>query len=443
MINSHIFSRTREKRPIILKGEGIYLWDDNGTRFIDGSGGPCVVGIGHGVREIQEAIISQMKKVSYVHSLHFSTNIVEKFAEKIANFAPGSLKRVFPVSGGSEATETAIKMARQYHLERGNQLKYKVISRWKSYHGNSLGALSASGHISRRAHYIPLLIDFPHIPPAYCYRCPFFKDPDTCDLECAYELEYAIKREGEKHISSFIAEPIVGSTLGTVPAPEGYFQIIREICDKYDILLIVDEVQTGFGRTGKNFGIEHWDVEPDIIISAKGASSGYLPLGVVIATEKIYNSFNKPFGHGFTFGSHPLSCAVGVSVIEYIEKHDLVSRSAKLGDYLMKKLTTIYEHPSVGDVRGKGLFAGIEFVKNKKLRQPFDFEIKYNQKIIERCYSNKLLLYSGSGGVDGYKGDHIQIAPPLTISKDQIDEIIKLLDMSIGEVERDYNTSIT
>ncbi len=436
MSESHIFWRTKKALSSLLKGEGIYLWDEKGNPYIDGSGGPCVVGIGHGVKEIQEALISQMERISYVHSLHFTTEIVHKFAEKLANFAPGTLNRVFPVSGGSEATETAIKMARQYHIERGKALKYKVIARWQSYHGNTLGALSASGHVARRANYIPLLTDFPHIPPAYCYRCPYGKDPGGCDLECAFALEDAIKREGEQHISAFIAEPIVGSTLGTVPAPDGYFQIVREICNKYDVLFFADEVMTGFGRTGKNFGIEHWNVEPDIIVTAKGASSGYLPLGAVIASENVYKAFQTPFGHGFTYGSHPLACAVGASVIEYIEKHDLVSRSSRLGERLMKRLEELYEHSSVGDVRGKGLFAGIEFVKDKATKEPFNPEVRYSQRVLERCFANKLLLYSGSGSVDGTFGDHIQVAPPLIVTADQIDEIVGILDCSIGEIER-------
>lgn len=435
---SHIFGRTdvKSKLPFIVKGKGIYLWDKDGNRYIDGSGGPVVVGIGHGVKEIQEAVASQMEKVSFVHSQLATTESIHLFAEKVANFAPPSLKHVFPVSGGSEAVESAIKMARQYHLERGKPSKFKIIARWQSYHGNTLGALSASGHVSRRAKYIPLLIDFPHIPPAYCYRCQFCKEPDRCDLECAYELENAIKREGVDYISAFIAEPIVGTTLGTVPAPDSYFQVIREICNKYDVLFIADEVQTGFGRTGKNFGIEHWKVEPDMIVAAKGISSGYLPLGAVIASDKVFEAFKTPFAHGYTFGSHPVACAAAVAVIEYIEKHDLVSKSAKLGSYLMTKLKKLYEHSYVGDIRGKGLYAGIEFVKNKNTKEPFDPKVSFNLKIQERCYANKLMIYPGGGCADGIRGDIIQIAPPLVVTTDQIDEIIRILDKSIGEAEQ-------
>jgi adenosylmethionine-8-amino-7-oxononanoate aminotransferase len=419
----------------MIKGEGIYLWSREGKRFIDGSAGPICVNIGHGVEEVTEAVQRQMKEVSYVHSSHFITKSVRDCAEKLASLAPDTLNHVFFSCGGSEAVESAAKMARQYHLLSGEPKRSKIIARWQSYHGNTLGALSISGNIARRKRYVPMLIDFPHIPPAYCYRCWYGKTCDSCDLECARALDMQIKANGPEYISAFIAEPFVGATLGSLPAAPGYFQLIREICDEHGVLFISDEVMTGLGRTGKTWGIDHWGTTPDIIATAKGLAGGYLPLGATIASDKVYDGFKEPFAHGHTYGSHPVVCAAGFAVLEYMEKHNLVERSRVNGEYLHKKLESLYEHPSVGDIRGMGLFAGIEFVQDKETKEPFDPKIRYNGRVVDQCFENGLLVYPGSGTVDGVKGDHIQVAPPLVVSKEEIDEILELLDKSIGEVE--------
>lgn len=431
-----LFTRSDEKLITLTGGEGIYVWDESGKRYIDGSGGPICVGIGYGVREVLEAVQRQMMRIPFAHSSHFTAESVLECAEKLVSMAPKGLTRVFFTSGGSEATEAAAKMARQYHLERGEPSRYKIVARWQSYHGNTLGALSMSGNIARRRRYEPMLIDFPHIPPAYCYRCWFGKTRGECGLECAWALEWAIKASGPEHVAAFIAEPVVGATLGTVPAPEGYFKVIREICDKYGVLFIADEVMTGFGRTGRNFGIEHWGVKPDIIATAKGISSGYMPLGAVIASEEVYSAFREPFAHGHTFGSHPVACAAGAAVIEYIKKHGLVERSAELGRHLLSRLMGLMEHPTVGDVRGLGLFAGVEFVRDKESKEPLPPEARFSGRVMERCLKNGLIIYPGSGGVDGVRGDHIQVAPPLIVTEDQIGEIVELLDRSLWEAER-------
>jgi len=434
---SHIFSRSVGKLLTLVRGEGVYVWDDEGNRYIDGSSGPVCVGIGYGVEEVADAVARQMEEISFAHSSHFTAKSVLACAEKLARFAPPSLNHVFFCSGGSEATEAAAKMARQYHLERGDASRYKVVARWQSYHGNTLGALSMSGNISRRRRYTPMLLDFPHIPPAYCYRCWFGKTHDSCDLDCAWALDREIRAVGPEYVSAFIAEPVVGATLGTVPAPDGYFQVIREICDEHGVLFIADEVMTGFGRTGRNFGIEHWDVEPDIMATAKGISSGYLPLGAVIASDKVYYAFEDPFAHGHTYGSHPVACAVGAAIIDYIEKHKLVQRSAELGPYLLKGLETLHDRLSVGDVRGLGLFAGVEFVRDKGSKEPFPPEVRFSRRVLESCFRNGLLVYPGTATVDGVRGDHIQVAPPLVVTRTQIDEIVELLDRSIAEAERE------
>lgn len=433
---SHLFSRGTGKLLTIVRGEGIYVWDNEGKRYIDGSSGPVCVGIGHGVKEVADAAARQMGKISFAHSSHFTADSVVECADKLARFAPEGMGRVFFTSGGSEAIEAAAKMARQYYLEKGEPSRYKIVARWQSYHGNTLGALSMSGHIGRRRRFVPMLIDFPHIPPAYCYRCWLGKTRESCDLDCAHALDIAIRASGPEHVSAFIAEPVVGATLGTVPAPEGYFQLIREICDEHGVLFIADEVMTGFGRTGRNWGIEHWGVKPDIIATAKGISSGYIPLGAVIASDVVFGSFKGPFAHGHTYGSHPVACAVGAAVLDYIEKHKLVQRSAELGAYLLKKLEELHDHPSVGDVRGLGLFAGVEFVKEKKTKEPFGPEARFTQRVLDRCFGNGLLVYPGTGSVDGVRGDHIQVAPPFVVTRTQIDEIVEILDRSLGEAER-------
>ena len=432
---SHLFSRSSGGLLRITKGEGVYVWDSDGKRYIDGSAGPICVNIGHGVKEVAEAVAGQMEKISYAHSSHFTTDSVLACAEKLASFAPPSLNKVYFCSGGSEATEAAAKLARQYHLQRGEDSRYKVVARWQSYHGNTLGALSMSGNIARRRRYVPMLLDFPHIPPAYCYRCPFGKNRETCNLDCAWALDAEIKANGPQHISAFIAEPVVGATLGTCPAPEGYFQVIREICDEHGVLFIADEVMTGLGRTGKDWGIQHWDVEPDLIATAKGLSGGYMPLGACIVSDEVDEAFKEPFAHGHTYGSHPVACAAGAAVLDYVKKHNLVQRSAELGEYLHERLRELYEHPTVGDVRGMGIFAGVEFVEEKGSKKPFPAEIGFSRRVLERCIENGLLVYPGTATVDGFLGDHIQVAPPLVVTRVEIDEIVAILDASIGEAE--------
>ena len=434
---SNVFARSTGPLHKIVRGEGIYVWDSNGRRFIDGSAGPICVNIGHGVKEVAEAIERQVEEISYVHSGHFFTDSVTECAKRLADLAPTGLNRVFFCSGGSEATEAAAKMARQYHLENGEPKRYKVVARWQSYHGNTLGALSMSGNIARRRRFVPLLLDFPHIPPAYCYRCWFGKSCGDCDLECARALDTAIRAAGPEYVSAFIAEPVVGATLGTVPAAEGYFQLIREICDEHGVLFVADEVMTGLGRTGKRWGLDHWETKPDIIATAKGLAGGYLPLGAVIASEKVFDAFPGGFAHGHTYGSHPVTCAAGAAVLEYLVKHSLVERSAKLGVHLHKRLRELHDHSTVGDVRGMGVFAGIEFVKDKETKEPLPPELGYTGLIVERCFQNGLLVYPGYGTVDGVRGNHIQVAPPLVVKRNEIDEIANLLDRSIGEVERE------
>ncbi|WP_379066188.1 aspartate aminotransferase family protein [Mesorhizobium sp. UC74_2] len=436
--DSHIFFRSAGSvNPVIERAEGIYCYDVAGKRYIDGMGGVGVVSIGHGVPEIREAAMAQMDKVCFAHPFHWKNQPHMELTERIAKFAPPGMTKIFMCSGGSEATETALKLVRQYHLERGSVSKYKVVSRWSSFHGNTLGSLSMTGMRSRRDLFAPLLQDFPKIAACNCYHCPFEREYPSCNMPCAHDLEAIIKREGPENIAAFIAEPIVGAAGGGLTAPDDYFKVIREICDRYDILMIVDEVITGFGRTGKNFGINHWGVVPDIICTGKGLSSGYSPLGAVIVAEKVFEPFRtgRGFSHGYTFGGNPLSCAVGSAVLKYIEDHGLVDRVAQLGAYFFEKAQELYELDIVGDIRGKGFFMGIEFVKDKKTRQPFASSANVAGKIADTAFTAGLIVGAGRGGIDGVLGDHMNLAPPFICGESDLDEIVDIVRASVLKVQ--------
>lgn len=439
------YSYPNKKYTLMKKGEGIFLFDENGNRYFDASGGALVANIGHGVKKIAEVMKEQAETLTYLSRSHFINKPLQEFARRVAEMAPGDLNKVLPVSGGSEAIEVAIKLARKYFVESKTFSRYKIISRWQSYHGNTIIGLSLSGRSSWRKDYIPLLLNFPHIPPSYCYRCPFNKEYPKCEIDCAQILERVIKQEGPENIAAFIAEPIGGAAIGAVTPPKEYYGIIREICDKHEVVMIMDEVMTGFGRTGKNFGIEHWNVVPDIIAFAKGVSGGYVPLGGIVTKDKFYQKIKDNSGSflgGYTYGGNPLSSAIGVAVLDYILENNLVSRAEEMGKYLFSKLEILLEHPTVGDIRGKGLMIGIEFVKNKKTKEPFNPEVKYYQKITDKAFSKRLILYPGSGFVDGVMGDHILIGPPFIVTKEQIDEIVGILDETLSELEDDLRSYI-
>lgn len=434
----HVFYRNLNKTyPAAEKGEGIYIRDSSGRRYIDGSGGAVVASIGHGVPEIRDAALAQMDRIAFVHGSQFTNRAAEELAARLASMAPPGLERVYFVSGGSEAVETAVKMARQYQVDRGQPSRYKVLSRWTSYHGNTLGALAWSGHTGRRRYYQPLIRHTPHIAHCYCFRCPFDRVPETCRLECAGDLEKTILFEGPDSVCAFLAEPVVGATAGVLVPPDGYLRRIREICDRYDILLITDEVMTGMGRTGKNFCADHWGVVPDLVACAKGLSGGYAPLACVIAKEEIHETIrekNGAFVHGHTYAQNPLSCAIGLAVVDYIERHGLIGRSRQMGGYLLDRLCQrLSELHVVGDVRGLGLLAGVEFVADKTYKTPFDPSLRAGAKIAARAFEKGLIVYPGAGGADGVAGDHVLVAPPFVISTQQIDELVEILGQSVEE----------
>ncbi len=434
-----VFYRDRKRTyPVIIRGEGIYLFDQDGKRYIDASGGPLVVNIGHGVQEIIDAMVEQGRKVCFPYSGHFASESQLDLAREVIEFAPQGMSRVYFVCGGSEAVEIALKLARQYHLGKGEPSRSKIVARWQGYHGSTVGCLSMGGHTLYRKDYAPYLTPFPHIPPPYCYRCPFDKHYPACGTYCAWYLEKTIKEEGKETVAGFISEPVTGSSLGAVMPPPEYFPIIREICDRYGILLIVDEVITGFGRTGKNFGIDHWGVTPDLIITGKGISSGYAPLGAVIIHEKVFDVFESSkrssFFTGYTYSHHPISCAVGLAVLRYIKKHALVERSAKMGDYLFRQFEHFKELPMVGDIRGKGLLLGIELVQDKIKKTTFERSRRIAETIARRAFDQGLVVGQGHGLEDGVVGDLLMMAPPFIIKEEEIDKVPEFLEGIIKEI---------
>lgn len=440
-LKDHVFYRNlRKDYPVVDRAEGVYVWDVQGKRYIDGSGGACVVSIGHGVPEILDAMVAQARRISFAHGSHFSSEPLQECARELCALTLDPLlNRAYFLSGGSEAVETAVKVTRQYWRDAGKPDKHKIISRWTSFHGNTTGALALGGHTGRRRHYLPLFLHTPHIEPAYCYRCSFGRSPEQCDLECADQLERAIKYEGPDAVAAFIAEPAVGATAGALIPRDGYWPRIRDICDRYDVKLIADEVMTGVGRTGANFCLDHWGVVPDIIVTAKGMSSGYTPLGAVIVKQEIHDTIRDKSGlfvHGHTYCHNPLSTAIGAAVLKHVRMNNLVERSRVMGRYLLERLQRLLALDMVGDVRGLGLFAGIEFVRDKVTKEPFDPSLKISALTAGEAFSMGLITYPGSGGADGISGDHLLICPPFVITEPQIDEMVKILEDSIRLVGR-------
>lgn len=428
----HIFYRDLHAAyPVVTHGEGIYLYLRGGRRVIDGASGAAVVCLGHGNKEIVSILAEQAERVSFVHMSAFSNEPILRLSDYLHRITPGKLKRVYLVSGGSEANETALKLARAYHLLKGNTAKSKVISRSVSYHGSTIGALSMTGHHQRRSQYVPLLISFPRIPACYCYRCPFHLSPKKCSTECADDLERTIVAEGPETIMAFLVEPVIGASAPAVTPPPAYFRKIRRICSKYDVLLIADEVMTGCGRTGRFLAMEHFGVRADIATLSKGISSGYTPLGAVLCSGEIYECISQSsagrFIHGNTFAGNPLSAAVGLYVVRTIIEKGYVERVARLGEYLGRRLAELRTYPFVGDVRCLGLLAGVEFVCNKKNRAPFRIEEHVATRFARLCFRHGLYVYPGSGSAGMDLGDHILLAPPYTITEGEIDIIIDIL----------------
>jgi adenosylmethionine-8-amino-7-oxononanoate aminotransferase len=437
-MRAQVFRDFAKTYPIMVRGKGVFLYDQAGREYLDAAGGIAVVNVGHGVPEIIAAMTEQAQKVAFVHGGSFANEPGIALAEELATWAPKGLGHVLLLNGGSEATETAMKLARQYHLERGKAGKYRIISRWTSYHGNTIGALSMSGRTAWRREFTPYLLNFPKIEAPYCYRCPYGKTTATCGTACAEALERVIMLEGADSIAAFIAEPVIGtSAAGATPPPE-YYPRIREICDKHDILFIADEVINGIGRTGRNFGIDHWDVVPDIITTAKPLSGGYAPLAAVLLHDKVVNAIAKGSGHtmqGFTYSGHPVSAAVGLAVLKYIKAHDLVANAARIGHLLLERLKSLKRFPITGDVRGTGLMIGVEFVADQASKRPFPPELGVTRRIVEATFEQGVMVVPGmSGMIDGVNGDHIQITPPYTFSEANVEQLVTALEKAVQKV---------
>jgi adenosylmethionine-8-amino-7-oxononanoate aminotransferase len=434
----------RKAFPPAVRGEGVYLWDKRGQRYLDFSGSAAVNFIGHGVREIPAAMAEQAAQLEFVHSSQFTTPIAEQYAQELLDFAGEGFRggAVYFTSGGSESTETALKLARQYQIEIGQPRRYQILSRSQSYHGATLGALSVSGNKRRREIYLPMVREFEHIGIPYCYRCTHdcTDGCQNCGLQYAAELERAIEASNGG-TAAFILEPVSGATLGAVVPPQGYLQRVAEICRQYDVLLIADEVMSGMGRTGRNFAVAHWQVAPDILVTAKGLSSGYAPLGAVVASKKVVDAIANGSGaflHGFTYNSHPISVAAGRAVLTYMKKHNLVQAAdaallGSVGHALGKQLETLFDLNVVADVRGIGLLWGVEFVSDKKSKLPFPADMNFSSRVASAAAKRGLLVYSMQGCVDGISGDHLLIAPPAVITAEEITWAVQQLREAVRE----------
>jgi adenosylmethionine-8-amino-7-oxononanoate aminotransferase len=444
-LRSAVFRRSFLKSlPAAVRGEGVYVWDAEGNRYLDFSGSAAVNFIGHGVHEITASIAEQAEQLEFVHTSQFTTPVAEEYAQELLEFAGDSFRggAVYFTSGGSESVETALKLARQYQVEIGQPKRHQILSRKQSYHGSTLGALTVSGNKRRREMYLPMVREFTHVGMPYCYRCSYDCTDGcrNCGLEYASELERAIDAaNGEA--AAFIFEPVSGATLGAVLPPPGYLQTVADVCRRHGVLLIADEVMTGMGRTGRNFAVEHWSMVPDILVTAKGLSSGYAPLGAVIATKKVVDAIANGSGaflHGFTYNAHPISLAAGRAVLRYLTKLKLVQASdsghnGTTGANLQKALETLRDLNCVGDVRGIGLLWGVEFVSDKQNKKPFAPELNLAGRVGVAAAKRGLLVYPMQGCVDGISGDHLLIAPPAVISDGQIDWSITQLQGAIQE----------
>jgi adenosylmethionine-8-amino-7-oxononanoate aminotransferase len=421
---------------VIAGGEGCYLIDRNGKRYLDGSGGAAVSCLGHGDSEVIDAIKNQLDKIAFAHTGFFTSEPAEALADLLIAHAPEGIDRVYFLSGGSEATEAAIKLARQYFVEKGEPKRGHLIARKQSYHGNTIGALSAGGNEWRRAQFGPLLLDVSHIEPCYEYRLRAGgESAEAYGLRAADALEAEILRCGPETVMAFIAEPVVGATAGAVPAVAGYFRRIREICDRYGILLILDEVMCGMGRTGTLFACEADGVRPDILCIAKGLGAGYQPLGAMLCSAEIYAAIEGGSGffqHGHTYMGHPVATAAGHAVLSAILDRGLLDRVRGMGGLLRDALQDRFgQHPNVGDIRGRGLFLGLELVADRDTKAPFDSTARLAARIKAAAFEAGLICYPMSGTIDGRTGDHVLLAPPFIIETAQVGELADKLALAL------------
>ncbi|TKD71556.1 aspartate aminotransferase family protein [Pseudalkalibacillus hwajinpoensis] len=423
---------------VISHGKGIYLYDEDGNSFLDGCSGAVTANIGHGVSEITEAMVKQATQVSFVYRSQFTSSSAEELAERLVRSAPGDLDWVFFVNSGSEAMETALKIAVQYWQELGRPTKNRVISRWMSYHGITMGALSMSGHVIRRSRFNTMLEQYPTLSPPYCYRCTYRDHCPNCSKQYALEFEREVQRLGADTIAAFVCEPIIGAAGGAVVPPDNYFKEMKAVCDRYDILFIADEVMTGVGRTGKMYAMEHWGVVPDILALGKGMSAGYTPMAATLVSDRIIQTIergSKIVLSGHTFSANPLSASICLAVLNYIESHNIIENAEKSGAVLLtglEHLKSIY--PIIGDVRGRGLLTAIELVQDSLTKESFPLQYEVTNRLIRKCYEAGLLVYTAAGGLNGVAGDAVIIAPPLVIQEHEVQTLLDKLNRGLTEL---------
>ncbi len=437
---SHVFPRhTKSNLPTVATGSGVYLYDKDGKKYLDGSGGAAVSCLGHGDEDVTRAIKAQLDSVAFAHTSFLTSQSAEDLADALIDLAPEGIDRAYFVSGGSEAVEAALKLARQYYWEQGQSERKYFIARKQSYHGNTLAALATGGNEWRRAPFSPLMIPTSHISACYEYRGR--RDDENAaeyGIRVANELEDQILHLGAENVIGFVAETVVGATAGAVPPVEGYFKRVREICDQHDILLILDEVMCGMGRTGTMFACEQDGIAPDIITIAKGLGAGYQPIGAMLCTAQMYKVIEEGSGffqHGHTYVGHPTACAASLAVVRKLVSHDLVKRSAEMGEKLQASLESSFgQHPHVGNIRGRGLFRGIEIVQDRETKKVFSPELGINKKVKKAAFEVGLICYPMGGTIDGVNGDHILLAPPFILEDAHIDEIADKLTTAFRQV---------
>jgi adenosylmethionine-8-amino-7-oxononanoate aminotransferase len=437
MVNqTSMFMKSPYDPLMIERAEGAWLYTRDGRRILDAAAGAVVVNVGQGREEIARLAGEVAGRLNYVLPVWNSPER-ERLCQRLARWTPPGLNHFFFASGGSEAVEAAIKFALMYHKVKGHPQKKKIISRWFSYHGNTLGALSVGGNLSRRADYEHVLFDWPHIPPSYCYRCPWGKSYPGCGIDCATALEDEIRRHGADSIAAFIAEPMMGASGGVVPPVKEYWPMIADICRRHDIVLIVDEVMTGFGRTGKRFAVEHWDLKPDVLIAAKGLTGGYIPMGMIAVDDRLIaecEQLEADFMF-YTYSAHPLGCAIADKVLEIMEREHLVERAAEVGARLGAQLKEeLSGHPMVGDIRGAGMFWGLELVGDRATRTPYEPGLRVTSRVLAAALKRDLFIYPSIGMAGKAGGDAVMVTPPFVIEDSDIGYIVRNLSAALDEV---------
>jgi adenosylmethionine-8-amino-7-oxononanoate aminotransferase len=440
---SYLFYQSRQRRPVLDRGRGVYLWDTDGKRYLDGSSGAMVSNIGHSNTYVLTAMKAQMDKATFGYRLHFETEASEELAKKTASLMPEGLDRVFFVSGGSEAVESCLKFARQWALATNRADKWKIISRFPSYHGSTLGALAITGMTQMSQPFAPMMREMPKVPAPTCYLDHDDLDHEQRGLRYAELLKDEILRQGPETVLAFIMEPIGGASTGALVAPDSYYRRVQEICKEFDVLLITDEVMTGGGRTGKFLGGEHWDLKPDLIALSKGFAAGYAPLGAMVARDDMVEKVLDAGGfiHGFTYAGNPLACAAGLAVLEEMENKQLIECAQTQGDKLKQMLTELMDkYPFIGDVRGKGLLLAFELMADRTSKAPLPSSLNAYARLVEIAYINGLIIYSRRTR-GGLEGDHFMVCPPLIISDDEMRHLLEMLDKSLFELAKELDLS--